>query len=151
MGQATPPPTRPSYSVAREAGGGSIKTRTHHEAARHDRPGRWTCNDLEAARRQANETARPWGPHGPTPDERFRERRMPSEAERRRFLASYSHHELVEREARNLSEIAELDFWKQASVDRVAIAHALTDEGVLSFRQRRISLPFNSHSRARIR
>ncbi len=75
---------------------------------------------------------------------------MPSAQERRRFLASLGKHELAEREARGLSEIAELDHWNQASVDRVAIARALDDEGVLEFRHRRISLPFNSHSRARI-
>ena len=129
---------------------GPIKTRTHHEAARHDRPGRWTSNDLEAARRQANETARPWGARGPTPWERFGGRRMPSGEERHRFLARRAEHEQAERDRQDLSETALLDFWHQTAVDRVAIGHALTDEGVLSFRQRRISLPFNSHSRARI-
>lgn len=144
------PPALPAYNGACEAGVGSIKTRTHHEAARHDRPGRWTCNDLEAARRQANETARPWGARGPTPWERFGGRRMPSGEERHRFLARRAEHEQAERERQDLSETALLDFWHQTAVDRVAIGHALTDEGVLSFRQRRISLPFNSHSRARI-
>jgi hypothetical protein len=44
------PPRLPSYNGACEAGIGSLKTRAHHESARNDRPGEWTCDDVEAAR-----------------------------------------------------------------------------------------------------
>lgn len=144
------PPALPAYNGACEAGVGSIKTRTHHEAARHGRPYRWTCDDIEAARRQANEVARPWGWRGPTRCEIFASRRpVPAEV-RRAFHNSYGAFELAEREARDLSEAAELDHFEQASIDRVAIGRALTKHNILEFRRRRISLPFNSHSRARI-
>ena len=63
------PPFLPEYNGACEAGIGSMKTRTHHQATRRGRAGEWTCEDLEAARQEANETARPWGHRGPTPGE----------------------------------------------------------------------------------
>ena len=46
---------------------GPIKTRATHEALRHGRYGRWTCDDVEAGRLLANLTGQPWGPLGPTP------------------------------------------------------------------------------------
>jgi len=55
------PPRLPRYNGAVEAGNGSVKTRVRQEAARHGRIGCWTSDDLEAARLQANLTARPWG------------------------------------------------------------------------------------------
>ena len=45
-----------------------MKTRTHHESARRVRPAEWTCDDAEAARMQANQTARPWVLREPTPE-----------------------------------------------------------------------------------
>ena len=144
------PPALPEYNGACEAGVGSIKTRTHHEAARHDRPQRWTSDDVEAARRQANEVARPWGLRGPTRREKFTSGRAVPDALRRAFLGSYGANELQERDARGIAEGAELDHYEQASIDRVAIDRALTKHNILEYRRRRISLPFNSHSRARI-
>ena len=49
------PPYTPRYNGACEAGIGGLKTRTHHLAARAGRPGRWSCEDVEAARRMADE------------------------------------------------------------------------------------------------
>jgi hypothetical protein len=37
-----------------EAGIGGLQTRAHCEAARHDRPGEWTCDDVYAAGLLAN-------------------------------------------------------------------------------------------------
>ena len=144
------PPALPEYNGACEAGVGSIKTRTHHEAARHDRPYCWTSDDVEAARRQANEVARPWGWRGPTRREKFASRRDVPDALRQAFHSSYEANELQERDARGIAEGAELDHFEQASIDRVAIERALTEHDILEYRRRRISLPFNSHSRARI-
>jgi len=61
------PPCTPGYNGACEAGIGSLKTHAHHHAARHGRPGEWTCDDVETARLLANATARPWGFNAPTP------------------------------------------------------------------------------------
>jgi hypothetical protein len=52
-----------------EAGIGGLQTRAHCEAARHDRPGEWTCDDVLAAQLSANQTHRPNGYAEPTPDE----------------------------------------------------------------------------------
>lgn len=135
------PPRTPSYNGAIEAGIGSIHTRAHHEAARHDRPGEWTCDDVEAARRQANATARPRGVHGPTPDEAWAEREPLTASDRASFDAAYRVHAVREREQREISPFTRLQRQEQASIDRVAISRALMDTGFLSFRRRRISPP----------
>ena len=136
------PPATPSYNGSCEAGIGSIKTRAHHEAARQDRPGQWTCDDIEAARCQANETARPWGWTGPTPQEAFEKRVPITEVERRMFLASYEAYARSERQERGYDPHAELDHYQRAAVDRVAIVRALVEHGYLQFRRRRITPPF---------
>ncbi len=112
------------------------------EAARHDRPGLWTSDDVEAARCQANQTARPWGWLGPTPEEVFEKRVPISDAERRMFLASYEAYATSERQARGFDPHAELDHYQHASIDRVAIVRALVEHGYLQFRRRRVTPPF---------
>src|SRR5262249_57117862 len=64
------PPGLPAYNGAIEAGIGSLKARTHYQAARHRHPGEWTLADTEAARQEANTPGRPWGAHPATPAER---------------------------------------------------------------------------------
>jgi hypothetical protein len=59
----------PSYNGSCEAGIGSMKTRTHYQSALRGCPGEWSCDDVEAARLQANHTARPWGPGESVPEE----------------------------------------------------------------------------------
>jgi transposase InsO family protein len=82
------PPRRPQYNGAIEAGIGSLKARTHYQATRHGHPEIWTTSDLEAARAEANNLGRPWGAHGPTPAERWAERRPVPAAERSAFAAT---------------------------------------------------------------
>ena len=82
------PPGLPAYTGSIEAGIGSLKARTHAQAARQGHPGIWTCADLEAARQAANTLARPQGAHGPTPAEAWAQRRPISVAERAAFRAS---------------------------------------------------------------
>jgi hypothetical protein len=48
------PPVTPEYNGACEAGNGSVKTLTDHQAAHHGRPGQWSCDDIETARSAAN-------------------------------------------------------------------------------------------------
>jgi transposase InsO family protein len=86
------PPYFPPYNGAVEAGIGQLKTRTHIIAAQHNRPGLWTSDDLEGARLLANRTLRPWGRGGPTPEERWNRRTMPSERERARFRELNAHY-----------------------------------------------------------
>ena len=49
------PPFTPRNNGVCEAGIGGLKLRTHHLAAAQGRPGRWTSEDVEAARRLADE------------------------------------------------------------------------------------------------
>ena len=78
----------PRYNGAVEAGVGQLKTRAHLIAARHNRPGRLTCDDLEGAVLLANRTLRPWGKDGPTPEERWQRREPIAGSEREAFAAS---------------------------------------------------------------
>ena len=135
------PPRLPSYNGACEAGVGSIKTRSHHEAARHARPGLWTSNDVEAGRLEANETARPWGPMGPTPQEVWEKRPPITDLERRMFLTSYKAYAWAERERQGVDPNAVLDHFQQARIDRAAITRALVEHGYLEFRRRRVTPP----------
>jgi hypothetical protein len=61
----------PQYNGAVEAGIGSLKTHTFYEAVRRGRNGCWTADDVEAGRQKANETSRPWGWRGPSPDQKW--------------------------------------------------------------------------------
>jgi hypothetical protein len=61
----------PQYNGAIEAGNGSLKAHTFYEALRKGRIGHWTADDVEAGRCKANETSRPWGWRGPSPDVRW--------------------------------------------------------------------------------
>jgi hypothetical protein len=82
------PPALPRYNGSIEAGIGSVTARTDHHAARNARPGEWSCEDLEAARLEANETSRPRGSRGPSPDEAWRDRKPISKEERDSFKAA---------------------------------------------------------------
>ena len=135
------PPRTPQYNGACEAGVGSIAARAHHHAAYCGRPGEWTADDVEAARRQANETARPWGWRGATPQEVWESRTPIGEAERRLFLASYEAYAQEERRVRTIDPQAELSHWQQASIDRVAISRALVEHGYLEYRRRLVAPP----------
>ena len=65
------PPRTPEYNGSIEAGNGA-KTHTHEEAARQGRAGHWTADDLEAARRMANDFINTTGPAGTQRCQRFR-------------------------------------------------------------------------------
>jgi transposase InsO family protein len=140
------PEHTPAYNGAIEAGIGSLQTRAQHAAVRHGRPGEWTCDDVEAAVRQANETARPWGRNGPTPDEAWRHRLPLPNEEREQFLATYRRRYARECIERGVPWGVHLQHREKASIDRVAISRALIDHGFLFIRRRRIAPPI---SRAR--
>jgi hypothetical protein len=125
------PPEWPEYNGACEAGIGSMKARTHHESSRRAHPGNWTCDDVEAARLQANQTARPWGLHGPTPLEAWRQHRLISARERRVFGKAVDRHET---EATRISSAAP-NRSQAVAIRRIAIGHALVAFGLLDYRQ----------------
>jgi transposase InsO family protein len=122
------PPEWPEYNGACEAGIGSMKTRTHHEASRCGRPGAWTCEDVEAARLQANETARPRGLYGPTPEEAWRQRKAISAKDRTVFA------ETAKRQEQDASRVEQGNA-HGAGIRRAAITQALVACGLLEYRR----------------
>jgi len=131
------PPHFPRYNGSIESGIGSLKTRAHYEAARRGTPGEWNCDDVEAARLQANETARPWGHDAETPDIRWIERESISSEERFAFLATV--------ETQKIQVTQELGIGNDVRcIEREAITRALVAHGLLSVRRSRITLPIKS-------
>jgi len=136
--QLLSPPRLPAYNGSIEAGIGGLKTRAHHEAARHDRPGEWTCDDVEAARLLANSSAQPFGRSGPTPDQAW-DRRIPiSPEERTAFLAKLEELRLLTRQERGVLPGIDLPTHEHNAIERIAIARALHALGLLEFKRRRI-------------
>jgi hypothetical protein len=126
-------PECPEYNGSCEAGIGSMKTRTHHESSRLGHPGQWTCDDAEAARLQANQTARPWGLHGPTPEEVWRQRQPITTRARWRFAKQVCRLERETRQSEGHSAESVLPPRAHAGVERVAISRALASQGYLQF------------------
>jgi hypothetical protein len=129
------PPEWPEYNGAFEAGIGSMKTRTHHESSRGGHSGEWTCDDVEAARLQANQTGRPMGLHGPTPQEAWDRRIRVTLRQRRSFAAAVRELEAKARREQGLPVGSLLNSAAQAAVWRIAIPRALAGCGFLEFRR----------------
>jgi len=125
------PPRLPRYNGSCEAGIGSMKTRTHHQAARQGRPDQWTCDDAEAARLEANRTARPWGPCGQTPEEVWHGRQPVGAQERAAFAATVRGLERQARREQGYPPQAPLGHRARAAVSRSALVRALTEHGLL--------------------
>jgi len=144
------PPGTPAYNGACEAGIGSMKQRTAYQAERDGRLGGWTSQDLEIARRQANETARPRGPKGPTPAQAWGRRDAITADERRSFAETVTRLEPEIRRRRNLPLEVELDCRTRNQVQREALRRALVAHGYLLFTRRRIPIPIRSQKAAKI-
>jgi hypothetical protein len=142
------PPYFPRYNGAAEAGIGSLKSRAHLEAARHGHPCEWNCDDLEAARLQANEQAKPWGFTHESPDIRWRERSPIDPALRQNFEQSVQEILVQLRQDKQQQLLPGIPLGKrdEASCSRVAIGRALVKHGLLSFRRGRFTLPFKQRS-----
>jgi len=140
----------PEYNGACEAGIGTLKTYAHHEAARHDRPGEWTCDDVETARLRANELSRPRGHAGPSPDELWSAHRPVTADERHIFRATVETERTRQLEQARTDHGGQLTDKQQAHLERQAIRAALVACGILVVRRRRISPPFKSRFWARI-
>jgi transposase InsO family protein len=82
------PVRRPQYNGSIEAANGPMKRRTEHVAALAGEPGFWIATDLAVAREQANQSLRPRGPHGPTPQDLWLRRSPITDRQRRQFVAA---------------------------------------------------------------
>jgi transposase InsO family protein len=140
------PPVTPEYNGSCEAGIGAMKVRTHYQAALAGRPGRWTSEDVEAARRRANEFHHPDGHTQPTPLEVWQSRSLIDDNERKRFLETL---ERIRREHEPPRDAAptEADLARE---QRSVVRQALVELGVLSTRRRLITLPIKSKKPAKI-
>lgn len=136
------PPEFPRYNGAVEAGIGTLKTRVFYEAAHHDRPLRWTSDDLEAGIGQANELVRADGYTAATPGERWNRRLPIAQEERAAFQAAVQKRMPGARERLGILPGLELTRQEHNSVMRLALAQALVDQGLLQVRRRRITPPF---------
>jgi transposase InsO family protein len=134
----------PRYNGSCEAGIGTLKTYTYHEAARHDRPAEWTCDDVEAGRLRANMCARPLGRGGPSAERHWMRRSAITNEERAGLL------ECLEKE-RGERQWEELEGEARADAERKAIAAALVACGYLLIRRRVISPLFKTRLWSRIR
>lgn len=144
------PPSTPRFNGACEAGIGGLKVRAHHEAARHGRPGEWTCDDVETARAVANATARPLGAAGPSPDELWARRAdLPSEA-RRGLLESLERCTREERDRASHDACSDSRRPNAAAIARIALCRALVQRGHVQLRRRRFTLPIQSRRRSEI-
>jgi len=138
--QLLSPPGTPEYNGACEAGIGGLKTRAHHESARNDRPGEWTCDDVEAARLMANQTGRPWGATGVTPDQAWSYRRRIDAEDQQVFQELVMDFAEEARVEQGYLPGIDLGPAARAAVHRVAISRALVALGILEVRRRRIPL-----------
>jgi transposase InsO family protein len=144
------PPGTPPYNGAIEAGIGSLKVRTHYAAARHDRPGEWTCDDIETALRQGNETGRPNGANAPVPEAAWHRRQTIERTERAAFERVYHDRVLQQRQQRGILEGMPVAAREENEIRRMAISRALIDCGYLVIRRRRVTPPKTWSRLARI-
>jgi transposase InsO family protein len=142
------PPGTPRYNGAIEAGIGSIKVRTFWKAALADRPGQWTCDDIEAAVHEANTTGRPRGFSAASPKEAWLSRLPITPAQRQALQETYAAFASEEYTRRGWRPMARLQHFEQALIDRAAISRALVEQGFVLIRRRRITPPL---SRLRLR
>jgi len=135
------PPYTPRYNGACEAGLGALKTRTHHLAARDGDPAVWTCNQVEAARLQANriDVARV----GLTPEQRFVSRSPIGDQDRQRFLDT-----VAARSQQRWDDAVGTKLMPRPSFDvirRQATTDALIGIGLLQLRRRPVRQPLPSY------
>jgi len=148
--QLLSPPAHPQYNGSIEAGVGAIRPRAQHESIRNNRPGEWTCDDVEGARCQANQTARPLGHLLPTPDFLWQNRHSPSPATRasfRRAVAQLLPQAKLEAKPKDRASLTK---YQRAAAHRLAISRALVDLGFLRIRRKRFSPPISSQKLANI-
>jgi len=137
VSQLFSPPRRPQYNGALERSNGVLKTYTGLHAIRDGHPFRWTSDDLEHARQLANTISRPWGRHGPTPEETWQVRERITAEQRGEFAGLVQEQLPLAAEDLGLPPVASLssDLYRMAT--RMAIERALTQSGHLTMKRPR--------------
>ena len=98
----------------------------------------------------ANQTARPQGHLGPTPDEAWSIRLVVSPESRQIFSETVIKCQAEARAEHGYLPGIELSRDDQDAIDRIAISRALVAHDYLTFRRRRISLPIKLVFRKKI-
>lgn len=144
------PPRTPSYNGSIEAGIGSLKTRTERHASAAGHPGYWTSDDVAAAQAEANATARPHGPRGPSPDELWQRRVTVSPETRAAFAASVQRQRDHVNQQEGIVDTDVLPLAKERRLQRQALRRALVEHGYLLVSRRQITLPIPRQKTANI-
>jgi transposase InsO family protein len=144
------PPYTPKYNGAVETGNGTLKTHAHYASAINDRPGEWTCDDVEAGRLRGNALSRPHGRDRPTPDQVWEGRIGITDAERSRFREVYEEEYARELKARGILPLIGPSKKEKDVIDRIAITKALIRCHYLLIRRRRITPPVSRRKAASI-
>jgi transposase InsO family protein len=144
------PPRTPRYNGSIEASIGSLKTRTERHAAQAGHEGYWTLDDIEHARAEANATARPKGPTGPTPKHLWEDRRPITPEQRSAFQASMQRHRQEVNVEEGIAQDARLQPQEDRKLNRPAIRRALGEHDYLLFSRRRLPLPITTQKTANI-
>ena len=144
------PPYTPRYNGAIEAGIGSLKTRTERYASRAGHPGYWTHDAVAFAQVEANATARPRGPDGPTPDDLWQTRAALSADQRADFQATVEAMRLDIRLRDGTPQETDPATTRARLIDREAVRCALVEHGYLLFSRRRLPLPIHCEIPANI-
>jgi hypothetical protein len=127
-----------------------LKTRTERQATSQGHPGYWTSDDLAAAQAEANATARPRGPTGPTPDQLWHERRPITAAQRALFQQAVAHQLEEVYTAEGIAQEEVVAPKEERKMTRAAIRRALVECDYLLFTRRRIPLPITRQKTANI-
>jgi transposase InsO family protein len=144
------PPYMPEYNGAAEAGIRSLKTRTENHASRQGHPAYWTFDNAAFARAEANATAHPHGPSGPTPDQAWTNRPTITAQQRSDFQAGVNRGRDDYRAQEHLPKEGPLTDRQERAQDRQAIPRALEELGYLLYSRRRLPLPFTRNKGATI-
>lgn len=133
------PVRTPQYNGSCEAGGGSIKMRARRLAGSSGRPSAWTCDDLEAARLEANAAAAP-GEKELSREALWQARLPISAAERGAFQSAYQAE--LERLRADDGGWPAQGVWPEhlrvATMHRRALVRALIQRGYLVIRRGRV-------------
>ena len=144
------PAVTPRYNGGCEAGNGAMKLRTHEQAALAGRAGFWTSEDLEAARRHANEAYVPDTGTARTAEEIWNSAPPIDDQERQAFHERVQHIESTFREVLTTTATLPATPHERAAFDRRVIRRTLVESGLLSITRRLISLPLKRRKLAKI-
>lgn len=144
------PPRTPSYNGACEAGIGSLKTHCHEIASARGAPAAWSCNDVEAARLQANVTSHPSRDNHTTAQQTWKHRPPIDADERATFHDAVRAFRMEVKRQWGYSQEDDICPATRDRVEREVFRRVLVARGYLVIRRRRITLPLKRLKAAKI-